>query len=133
MIRAYRSYWRNALNFSSRTSPSGYWWAVLVNVAVLIALVVFMYLSLSGAAPGFKNPVAFLGPVAPIVFCVSWPIITAVPTLAMTVRRLHDTGRSGAYYLFALIPLAGMIIMVFFLTSPTKDPRMNRYGYRRQV
>ena len=133
MIKAYRSYWRNGFNFEGRTSRDGYWWVVLVNVIVTIALIVYMYLSTSGAIDGFVNPLAFMGPVAPIAFVVSWPVITAVPTLAMTVRRLHDTGRSGLYYLFSLIPLAGFLIMVYFLISPTKDPRNNRYGYRRQV
>ena len=133
MIRAYSSYWRNGFNFSGRTSRGGYWQVAFINIAAFIALAVFMYLSLSGAIDGFKNPIEPLGPVVPIVIVVSWPFINAVPSLAMTVRRLHDTGRSGAYYFFALIPLAGPIIMVYFLISPTMNPRMNRYGYRRQV
>ncbi|MCL1895842.1 MAG: DUF805 domain-containing protein [Clostridiales bacterium] len=133
MIKAYKSYWENAFNFHGRTSRGGYWWVAFINIAIFIALVIFMYLSLSGAIDGFKNPIEPLGPVVPIIIVVSWPFINAVPSLAMTVRRLHDTGRSGANYFFALIPLAGPIIMVYFLISPTKDKRMNRYGYRRQV
>ena len=133
MIKAYGSYWKNGLNFNDRTSPGDYWETVLVNVIITIALFVYMYLSTSGAVAGFKNPLAFIGPVAPIAFLVSWPVITLVPSVAMTVRRLHDSGRSGFFYLFALIPLAGMFIMVIFLTSPTKPPHQNRYGYRRQV
>ena len=121
------------MNFNSRTSRGGYWKVAFINVVIFFALLVYMYLSTSGAVDGFVNPLAFLGPVAPIVFVVSWPFIIVVPSLAITVRRLHDTGRSGANYFFSFIPLAGPIIMVYFLISPTKNPRINRYGYRRQV
>ena len=132
MIRAYSSYWRNGLNFSARTSQSGYWWVVMVNVCIFIALFLFMYLSISGAAE-VTNPLGFMAPVGPVVFLVSWPVINAVPSLAMTIRRLHDTGRSGVYYLFALIPVVGTLIMVYFLTCPTMHPQSSKYGNRRQV
>lgn len=133
MIKAYRSYWKNGLNFYDRTSVSGYWWVALVNVSAFILLFVFMYLSTRGAIAGFLNPFTFVEPVAAVVFLVIWPLINAIPSLAMTIRRLHDTGRSVAYYLFALIPVAGMIIMIYFLTSPTKPLQESRYGCRRQV
>ena len=133
MIKAYRSYWKNGLNFSDRTSRSGYWWVALVNICVLVVLVVFMYLSTSGAVAGFKNPLGFIGPVAPIFVLVSWPVINAVPSLAITIRRLHDTGRSVKYYLLAFIPVVGMFILLYFLTSPSMNPGDSRYGCRPRV
>ena len=104
-----------------------------MNIIAFIFLFIFMYLSTLGAIVGIVNPFAFVDPVVPVVFLVIWPLINAIPSLAMTIRRLHDTGRSVAYYLFALIPVAGMVIMIYFLTSPTKSLQESRYGCRRQV
>ncbi|MDR5853621.1 DUF805 domain-containing protein [Caballeronia sp. LZ062] len=50
-----------------------------------------------------------------------------VPSLAVTVRRLHDTGRSGWFYLIAFVPLIGGIL-VFIWTCSRGTEGMNRYG-----
>ena len=50
-----------------------------------------------------------------------------LPTLAVIVRRLHDTGRSGWYYLMALIPLVGNIILLIFWVEDSK-PGTNEWG-----
>jgi uncharacterized membrane protein YhaH (DUF805 family) len=53
-----------------------------------------------------------------------------VPLLALIWRRLHDTNRSGAYYLMALIPLAGpFIVLAFMISAP--DPRGARFDRPR--
>lgn len=41
-----------------------------------------------------------------------------IPGIAVAVRRLHDTNRSGWFYLLALIPLVGWIILIVLLTGP---------------
>jgi uncharacterized membrane protein YhaH (DUF805 family) len=133
LVKAYRAYWKNAFNFYNRTSLGGYWRVVLLNAIIGIALLVYMYLSTSGAISGFVNPLASLGPVAPIIILVLWPFVNVVPSLALTFRRLHDIGKGGAYYLFAFIPLVGIFIMIVFMTTPTAVPYENRFGYRRQV
>ena len=131
MFKAYRSYWKNFWNFRDRTSLGGYWWVVLMNAIIEIALFVIMYRSIVGS--GLPNPLAFLGPVAPVAILISWPVLNLIPGVALAIRRLHDIGRSGLSYLFAFIPIAGVFIMLLFLTSPTKDPPGNRYGYRPSV
>ena len=50
-----------------------------------------------------------------------------VPQLAAAWRRLHDTGRNGAWYFIGLIPLVGWIIVIYWLCLPG-DPDMNRFG-----
>lgn len=50
-----------------------------------------------------------------------------IPTLACGVRRLHDTGKSGAFILFGLIPfVGGIILLVFFVMDSA--PGDNQYG-----
>ena len=51
-------------------------------------------------------------------FAWIWSLAIWVPTLALNIRRLHDIGRSGWWYLINLIPLAGPII---FLIWTCKD------------
>ncbi|WP_400162447.1 DUF805 domain-containing protein [Brevibacillus sp. TJ4] len=49
-----------------------------------------------------------------------------LPSLGVTIRRLHDTGRSGWWILISLIPLIGAIILLVFLCQDSKGS--NQYG-----
>lgn len=50
-----------------------------------------------------------------------------LPTLALIIRRLHDTNRSGWFYLLTLIPLAGAIVLLVFMCEDSnRGP--NSYG-----
>ena len=56
-----------------------------------------------------------------------WGLVTFIPGLAVGIRRLHDTDRSGWWLFIAMVPLVGAIILiVFFLTEGTRGP--NRFG-----
>ena len=60
---------------------------------------------------------------------VNWIAALAllIPGLAVAVRRLHDTGRSGWWYLICLVPIVGQImLLVFFCTAG--QPHANEYG-----
>ncbi|VEF37209.1 integral membrane protein [Stenotrophomonas maltophilia] len=48
-----------------------------------------------------------------------------VPMIAVTVRRLHDTDRSGWWYLLMLVPIVGLVVLVFLLLPGT--PGNNRF------
>lgn len=50
-----------------------------------------------------------------------------LPTLAVAVRRLHDTGRSGWWVLISLIPLIGFVVLLIFYVSGGEDGT-NRFG-----
>jgi uncharacterized membrane protein YhaH (DUF805 family) len=56
-----------------------------------------------------------------------WSLATIVPSLAVTWRRLHDVGRSGNYFFFILIPIAGIIMLLIQLTKDS-EPEANEYG-----
>jgi uncharacterized membrane protein YhaH (DUF805 family) len=56
-----------------------------------------------------------------------WSLVTFLPSLAMGVRRLHDTDRSGWWWLLSFIPLIGIIVLiVFWCFEGTRGP--NRFG-----
>ena len=93
----YIKFWKNYTNFSGRARRSEYWYVVLANV--LVSLV---------------SMIPYVGP----VICSLYTIAVLVPTLALMVRRLHDLGKDWYYIFFALIPLAGQIILlVWFCTD----------------
>ena len=50
-----------------------------------------------------------------------------VPSLAVAIRRLHDTNKSGWFLLLALIPIVGFIVLIVFLATPG-EPGPNNYG-----
>jgi hypothetical protein len=50
-----------------------------------------------------------------------------IPGIAVSVRRLHDTGRSGWYFLILLIPIIGGVIFIVFMALDS-DPGTNEYG-----
>lgn len=63
----------------------------------------------------------------PFTIVMLWGLVTFIPNLAVAVRRLHDTDRSGWTILLGLIPLiGGIILLVFFLIEGTRGP--NRFG-----
>ena len=77
----------------------------------------------SATGPQVGAGASFHGGVLTIVF---W-LATLVPSIAVGVRRLHDTDRSGWWLLIGLIPLAGAIVLlVFNLLEGTRGP--NRFG-----
>ena len=56
-----------------------------------------------------------------------YALATLVPSLAVGVRRLHDTNRSGWWVLIGFIPVIGSIILIFFLAADSQ-PGDNQYG-----
>lgn len=56
-----------------------------------------------------------------------YSLAALVPGLAVAWRRLHDIGKSGAYYLFILIPIAGPIILLVWFAK-AGDVGDNAYG-----
>lgn len=116
---------RNWLVYRGRASRSGYWWFILFTVIVWVAwdVIIFVITPSSPAAPSVLITVLLLV-IAVLVVIVA--IYVGLAELALLVRRLHDTGRSGWWVLIGLAPLVGAImLLVFTLLEGTPGP--NRY------
>ncbi len=105
--------------------------AWLIGVGVLLA-VVGVALAAVGVAAGNAPQVAGPQPTSANGWIMPLAIqlylwATIIPMISVTVRRLHDTGRSGWWWWFHFIPLVGPIVMVFFLCS-RGNPVENKYG-----
>ena len=55
-----------------------------------------------------------------------YALAVLIPSIAVSVRRLHDTGRSGWWLLIALVPIIGVIVLVIFMLQDSKPE--NQYG-----
>ena len=109
---AISSGFRNYVGFSGRASRSEFWYWVLFSVLVSIALSIIDLALLSGKTT---------------VLSSIWSLATLLPSLAVGVRRLHDTDRSGWWWLIGFIPLIGIIVLiVFWCSEGTRGP--NRFG-----
>ena len=56
-----------------------------------------------------------------------WQLAIFVPSLALSVRRLHDVGRKGTYYLFVLLPIIGWILLLIQFLKDSQ-PGANAFG-----
>lgn len=98
MKEAYLSFWKNYINFRGKSTRSEYWVPTLVHIFLLLLAMVLMFTTKNAEAP-----FAILMMVIVILFAIA----SFVPSIAVTVRRLHDVGRSGKmliiYYVLSFI------------------------------
>lgn len=112
-VESYRLFWENYVNFNGRSRRSDYWnvflWNIIINgVLGLLSLIPVVDVAFSGLAGLFA-------------------IASFLPMLALSVRRLQDTGKSGLFYLLNLVPIAGWIVLIVFYCQDS-DPGNNQYG-----
>ena len=101
--------------FSGRAQRMEYWMFALFNVIIAFALGIFE--GIFGAIIGSDlNILSFL-----------YAAAILLPSLAVTVRRLHDTGRSGWWLFIGLIPVIGWIALLVFYVQDSQ-PGQNQYG-----
>jgi uncharacterized membrane protein YhaH (DUF805 family) len=111
---AISSGFRNYVNFSGRAARSEFWFWVLFSILVSIAAGIIDF-----AVFGIRDGVS------PISSLTSLALF--LPGLAVSVRRLHDTDRSGWWVLLFLIPLIGAIVLLIWYCS-RGTPGPNRFG-----
>ena len=102
--------------FGGRARRKEYWYYYLISMIIGIVLTIIDVMT------GSYNADAGMGILSGI-----YSFAVLIPTIAVGVRRLHDTNRSGWRMLFALIPLVGPIVLIVFLASDSK-PDENQYG-----
>jgi uncharacterized membrane protein YhaH (DUF805 family) len=96
--------------FDGRARRKEYWMFALFNLLITLAIAVIeAIIGTSG----------FLG--------LIYALAVLLPAIAVSVRRLHDTDRSGWWLLIALVPIVGAIVLLVFMVQDSK-PGTNLYG-----
>lgn len=111
---------KNYANFKGRARRKEYWFFFLfVWIMAIVAMLLDNLLSTTYSMGLVTLP---YGVIYSIVM-----VALIIPNLAVLVRRLHDTGRSGVWFFIIFVPVVGLIMMlVFLLTEGT--PEANAYG-----
>jgi uncharacterized membrane protein YhaH (DUF805 family) len=110
--------------FDGRARRTEYWMFTLFNALVYVGLVALAMIAVVLIGHGGDNGAAVM-----LVFAPIWLYALAViiPGFAVSIRRLHDTGRSGWFCLVAFIPFVGGIILLVFMCLDSQ-PGPNLYG-----
>ena len=118
---ATKSFWSNYATFKGRARRSEYWFIQLFLIITNVAVGAIDLVLMNGDVDRF---IANGG--GGIVGLV-WILVTIVPALAVLVRRLHDTGKSGWWVLMGFVPFAGAIVL-FVFTVLDSTPGENKHG-----
>ncbi len=109
MQTAIRTVFAKYATFSGRAARSEFWYWILFVVLVSIGLSI-----IDGAIVAPMIGYAAFAPEAPQPLQLLFNLATLLPTLAVTIRRLHDTDRSGWWILLGLIPIIGNLILLWW-------------------
>jgi len=108
--------------FDGRASRSEFWYFALFAFigSFLFALIdAFVVNPMLGATPAQAGQGGFLQ----IIFSLA----IFIPYIAIAIRRLHDIGKSGWWYLIAFIPIIGLLVLLYFFVLDSQ-PGSNQYG-----
>ncbi|QYK02261.1 DUF805 domain-containing protein [Shewanella psychrotolerans] len=95
-------------DFTGRARRTEFWMYILFYFIFYIALAV---------VDGILGTFALTG---------IFSLVMLIPSLSISARRLHDTGRSGWWQLLCLIPLIGAIVLIIFYAQDSVED--NEYG-----
>jgi uncharacterized membrane protein YhaH (DUF805 family) len=102
--------------FSGRSRRREYWYFGLFY------LIFYAVLAIVDGITGSFDFRSGLG-----LFTGIWTLALLIPSIAVSVRRLHDTGRRGWWILLGVIPVIGAIILIVFLAQDS-EAGTNRFG-----
>jgi uncharacterized membrane protein YhaH (DUF805 family) len=115
IVRGFKKY----ATFAGRASRSEYWWWTLFSTLVVLVLgLPALVIGLQTSPDGGNTPGL---PALPLLLLLGlFYLAIVVPSIAVTVRRLHDAGYSGWLFLLTFIPsVGGLILLVFALLPPS--------------
>ena len=124
MFQAVASVFKNYANFQGRARRKEYWLFFLFNF-LLVAVLNGAVSAIALSADDFESVEVLVFGLIGLISLYSLAIL--IPSLAVCCRRLHDIGRSGAYILFAFIPVVGGIFLLIWLLQGG-TPGDNQYG-----
>lgn len=101
--------------FKGRASRREYWMFSLFNFIFVCPYLIYIYIYGEQGAP-----------LADTIFLI-YALATLIPSLAVTIRRLHDSNKTGWLYFVSLVPVIGNLCLLVLLCTEG-DPETNKYG-----
>lgn len=109
MIQWFIKSLKNYSNFHGRARRKEFWYFYLCQIILLIPAIILDIM--------LETYIVFYGIIA---------FALIIPSIAVSIRRLHDINRSGWYYLMLMIPFANFIVLFWFFTET--QAQVNRWG-----
>lgn len=113
-LDAVKAFYRNYVNFSGRALRSEYWWPQLLFLILYVVMI-------AGAGLLGETIGALLAGIIGLVMLAS-----IIPSISVTIRRLHDNDKSGWFFLLAFVPIANFYLLYLTIIKGTDGP--NRFG-----
>ena len=115
-MKYYFSAWKNYAVVRGRSRRSEFWAFNTVHFAFFAMLFIVNFIVYDAS---FERLIIILSSL------VALPLV--LPTITVSIRRLHDTGRNGWWILINLLPVLGTIIFLFMMMEDS-NPGLNAYG-----
>lgn len=123
---AVKSCFSNYVTFSGRASRPEYWWFLLFvfggQVVLAIVESIIFGTGHGEVGQGYAGYEAHGGPLTGL-----FSLAVLLPFISVGIRRLHDIGKSGWWYLIGLVPLIGTLVLLYFFVQPSQ-PGSNAFG-----
>jgi len=108
--------------FDGRATRSEYWYFVLFHfITMVLAILIDTYVL--NPLLGMDGTQAAQGGILQVIVALA----LFIPFIAVGIRRLHDIGKMGWWYLLALIPIVGTLVLLYFFVQDSQ-PGENLYG-----
>lgn len=128
-IRGIFDYYKDALrkyaDFSGRASVREYWMFVVGNL--IIGFVGGLGALILAFIIGLGTDIYGLGVLFYVLVVGGYGLYIIIPSVSISVRRLHDQDKSGAFYFLTFIPYVGPIVILVFMCLQG-NTRSNQYG-----
>lgn len=116
---AIKMFFNKYAQFTGRSSRSEYWFACL-GLTLLFIAIVFLGAIFAFAARSVGIAILFY------VIYILFGLAVIVPSLALFWRRMHDIGKTGAWWFLGLVPFGGIVLFIFCCQE--SKPYENEYG-----
>ena len=114
LYEGFKLFWIRTFDYKGRTSRPEFWWGVLGNSIIMVALIILLVISLTC----LKTPINPFSKIMIALFAL-FCIVELLPSVTLIIRRMHDIGKSGFYIFVLFIPLVGYVWYIYLVTRPS--------------
>ena len=128
-LEALKLAYKRTCDFKGRSRRSEFWFFALFNFIISLLILIFMIVTIKKVTVEnyyYRYTYYKINPFASILSSIQF-LINVFPLISIQFRRLHDIGKSEAYWFLGFIPLAGIIILIV-LYCRDSQPELNVYG-----
>ena len=117
-MKEYRDFWKRSFDYKGTSDRWEYWIPVGIHLGLMLLLIIYYLVAQDKGWPGF-----------PFWIVLLFQLIAVIPFVALTVRRLKDTGMSGLWAVLLLFVGAGTCVVLAFCAADSGfTPGWNRPG-----